>query len=122
MSDTFFTVPEGKVDRLAQLYAPVGTSGQGFFARATGEGLEPAAPMVSASYINGAPMESGGGGLVSTSRDYLRFAQMLLNGGELDGVRLLSPKTIDDRQPPRRYSYGLQSGWCWLRAGFQSCT
>jgi CubicO group peptidase (beta-lactamase class C family) len=38
---------------------------------------------------------SGGAGLVSTARDYARFAQMLLNGGELDGVRLLSPKTIE---------------------------
>ena len=37
---------------------------------------------------------SGGGGLVSTAADYLRFCQMLLNGGELDGVRLLAPKTI----------------------------
>lgn len=37
---------------------------------------------------------SGGGGMVSTMRDYLRFAQMLLNEGELDGVRLLSPKTL----------------------------
>jgi CubicO group peptidase (beta-lactamase class C family) len=39
-------------------------------------------------------LESGGGGLVSTAADYLRFAQMMLNGGELDGVRLLSPKTV----------------------------
>jgi CubicO group peptidase (beta-lactamase class C family) len=38
---------------------------------------------------------SGGGGLVSTADDYLRFTRMLLNGGELDGVRLLSPKTVD---------------------------
>ncbi|MDH3423985.1 MAG: beta-lactamase family protein, partial [Gemmatimonadota bacterium] len=38
---------------------------------------------------------SGGGGLVSTARDYSRFAQMLLNGGELDGYRILSPTTID---------------------------
>ena len=38
---------------------------------------------------------SGGGGMVSTAADYLRFAQMLLNGGELDGVRLLSRKTVD---------------------------
>ncbi|MCI5044208.1 MAG: beta-lactamase family protein [Aquisalinus sp.] len=38
---------------------------------------------------------SGGGGLVSTARDYMRFAQMLLNGGELDGVQLVSPATID---------------------------
>jgi CubicO group peptidase (beta-lactamase class C family) len=38
--------------------------------------------------------ESGGGGLVSTAADYARFLQMLLNGGELDGVRLLSPKSV----------------------------
>jgi len=38
--------------------------------------------------------QSGGGGLVSTAGDYLRFCQMLLNGGELDGVRLLSPKSV----------------------------
>ncbi|MEJ2082068.1 MAG: serine hydrolase [Acidobacteriota bacterium] len=37
---------------------------------------------------------SGGGGLVSTAADYLRFAQMLANGGELDGIRILGPKTI----------------------------
>jgi len=47
---------------------------------------------------------SGGGGAVSTAADYLRFAQMLLNGGELDGVRLLSPKTVAlmaaDHLPP----------------------
>ena len=41
------------------------------------------------------PRYSGGGGAVSTADDYLRFAQMLLNGGELDGVRILSPKTVD---------------------------
>jgi CubicO group peptidase (beta-lactamase class C family) len=38
---------------------------------------------------------SGGGGSVSTAMDYARFAQMLLNGGQLDGVRLLGPKTVD---------------------------
>jgi len=47
---------------------------------------------------------SGGGGLVSTASDYARFSQMLLNGGELDGVRLLSPKTVaymtSDQLPP----------------------
>jgi CubicO group peptidase (beta-lactamase class C family) len=47
---------------------------------------------------------SGGGGAVSTASDYLRFCQMLLNGGELDGVRLLAPKTIahmaSDHLPP----------------------
>jgi CubicO group peptidase (beta-lactamase class C family) len=47
---------------------------------------------------------SGGGGAVSTAADYLRFCQMLLNGGELDGVRLLAPKTVAhmaaDHLPP----------------------
>jgi CubicO group peptidase (beta-lactamase class C family) len=47
---------------------------------------------------------SGGGGAVSTAADYLRFCQMLLNGGELDGVRLLAPKTVahmaSDHLPP----------------------
>ena len=47
---------------------------------------------------------SGGGGLASTAADYLRFSQMLLNGGELDGARLLSPKTVahmaSDHLPP----------------------
>ncbi|HEV2334869.1 MAG TPA: serine hydrolase, partial [Stellaceae bacterium] len=52
---------------------------------------------------------SGGGGAVSTAADYLRFCQMLLNGGELDGVRLLAPKTIAhmtaDHLPPE-IAYG----------------
>lgn len=39
--------------------------------------------------------ESGGGGLLSTARDYARFMQMLMNRGELDGVRILSPMTVD---------------------------
>jgi CubicO group peptidase (beta-lactamase class C family) len=47
---------------------------------------------------------SGGGGLLSTAGDYARFCQMMLNGGELDGVRILSPKTValmtSDQLPP----------------------
>ena len=39
-------------------------------------------------------MASGGGGMVSTAQDYLRFARMLLNGGGLDGVRILAPATV----------------------------
>src|SRR5262249_60113208 len=48
--------------------------------------------------------QSGGGGLTSTASDYLRFCQTLLNGGELDGVRIVSPKTVahmaSDHLPP----------------------
>jgi CubicO group peptidase (beta-lactamase class C family) len=40
-------------------------------------------------------VESGGGGLVSTTSDYARFCQMLANGGELDGVRILSPASVE---------------------------
>jgi CubicO group peptidase (beta-lactamase class C family) len=50
------------------------------------------------------PWHSGGGGAVSTAADYLRFCQMLLNGGELDGTRILAPKTValmaSDHLPP----------------------
>ena len=55
---------------------------------------------------------SGGGGLLSTGMDYARFCQMLLNGGELDGVRLLSPKTIaimtSDQLPPGTLRSGFE--------------
>jgi CubicO group peptidase (beta-lactamase class C family) len=55
---------------------------------------------------------SGGGGLLSTGMDYARFCQMLLNGGELDGVRLLSPKTIaimtSDQLPPGALRSGFE--------------
>ena len=55
---------------------------------------------------------SGGGGMVSTAFDYVRFSQMLLNGGELDGTRLLSPKTIalmtSDHLPPD-INYSLET-------------
>ncbi|HXN52316.1 MAG TPA: serine hydrolase domain-containing protein [Candidatus Acidoferrum sp.] len=55
---------------------------------------------------------SGGGGLLSTASDYARFCQMLLNGGELNGVRLLSPKTLtvmtSDQLPPGIPRFGLE--------------
>ncbi|MEM7078950.1 MAG: serine hydrolase domain-containing protein [Pseudomonadota bacterium] len=95
MRDTGFVIPGPDVPRLAQMYAPKGVGGRGFFAQATGAGLEVAPAAASARYIDGGRFESGGGGLVSTARDYVRFAQMLLNGGELGGVRLLSPKTVE---------------------------
>ncbi|HSV03696.1 MAG TPA: serine hydrolase domain-containing protein [Phenylobacterium sp.] len=45
-------------------------------------------------YLKPPKLESGGGGLVSTTADYLRFTTMLVNGGELEGVRILAPKTV----------------------------
>ncbi len=84
MVDTGFWVPESKWDRIATLY-DAGPNGQ--IVRATDEAQE--------GYKKKPIFLSGAGGLAGTTTDYLRFAQMLLNGGELDGVRILSPKTVD---------------------------
>jgi CubicO group peptidase (beta-lactamase class C family) len=84
MEDTGFRVPPDKRDRFAQLYEP---DGEGGLRPMTG-------PLYHERFAPQALMESGGGGMVSTVGDYLRFSQMLLNGGELDGARILSPKTV----------------------------
>jgi CubicO group peptidase (beta-lactamase class C family) len=84
MKDTSFFVPGQKVNRLSAMY----------HVAETGSLTLLDAPSTS-PYLNPDSTASGGGGLVSTSRDYLRFAQMLLNGGELGGVRLLSRKTVE---------------------------
>jgi len=84
MEDTSFYVPEDKFDRFAALYHPGDTVGLTLLD----------APATS-PHLNPDITPSGGSGLVSTTSDYLRFAQMMLNGGELDGTRLLSRKTIE---------------------------
>lgn len=81
MVDTYFVLPEDKRSRLLPLYR----RSEGEWRRV--EGANHAGPEV--TYI------AGSGGLVSTAHDYLRWEQMLANGGELDGVRLLSPITVD---------------------------
>ncbi|HEX6535795.1 MAG TPA: serine hydrolase domain-containing protein [Gemmatimonadaceae bacterium] len=86
MTDTYFFLPPAKRARLAAVYAstsdstivraPEGARGQG-------------------SYVDGPRRSfSGGAGMLSTARDYARFLQMLLNGGTLDGVRILAPSTV----------------------------
>ena len=85
MKDTDFYVPPEKADRLAQVYG-YGEDGK-LIAQ---EGFDGAN-----NYLVNQAFESGGGGLVSTAMDYLRFSQMLLNGGELDGVRILAPLTVE---------------------------
>lgn len=79
MEDTGFHIPPGQTHRLAQP-----------FPRDPETGLDVTLIDVSAPPV----FESGGGGLVSTARDYARFLQMLLGGGQLDGVRLASAHTI----------------------------
>jgi CubicO group peptidase (beta-lactamase class C family) len=84
MQDTGYYVPEEKWDRLAALYAPD-----------TRDALKRSIGPAQDSYKKKPVLMMGGAGLVSTAMDYARFVQMLLNGGELDGVRILSPKTVD---------------------------
>ena len=86
MVDTGFYVPKEKLNRFAEFY----TYDKDGKLQAVGvkEGLNH-------DFAAKPALSSGGGGLVSTAADYMRFCQMLLNGGQLDGVRLLSPLTVE---------------------------
>lgn len=64
------------------------------YSRGPDRALRPATPLLGAQYLPTGRLLSGGGGLLSSPADYLRFAQMLLNGGELDGRRILSPASV----------------------------
>lgn len=89
MIDTHFFVPDMKVERLATVYS---ATSQKTITRAADGGVM----IGQGHYVDGPRRaESGGAGLVSTALDYARFLQMLLNGGELDGVRILSPKSVE---------------------------
>lgn len=83
MPDTGFSVPPEKVERLANVYGLEG--GQ----------LKLMETSAKSDFVNGPhKLMSGGAGMVSTAGDYTRFLQMLLNQGELDGVRILAPHTV----------------------------
>ena len=84
MKDTAFYVPAEKIERFAALY---GATTEG--------GMNLLDPPATSSYREMPAMPGGGGGLVSTARDYMRFALMLAGGGELDDHRLLSRKTVE---------------------------
>ena len=84
MHDTSFWVPKEKLSRLAAVYTPDETGVKAV-----------RLPSMEQSVLTKPTAFSGGGGLVSTAYDYWRFLQMLENGGELDGVRLISPTTLD---------------------------
>lgn len=84
MADTGFYVPADKVDRFAANHG-INDDGSLLVVDDPATGQFSKKP----SFL------SGGGGLVSTASDYVRFAQMLMNGGELDGVHLLGRKTVE---------------------------
>jgi CubicO group peptidase (beta-lactamase class C family) len=84
MVDTAFHVPDDKIDRFAACYV-----------RDAGKRLEPLDDPMESRYRQPPTLLSGGGGLVGTIGDYLRFGQMLLDGGVLDGARVLGRKTVE---------------------------
>jgi CubicO group peptidase (beta-lactamase class C family) len=85
MADTAFDVPAEKINRLAKLYE-----------HGPDKALRPVAKPPYGTYAEaGKGFPSGGGGLFSTANDYFRFGQMLLNGGTLDGKRIVGRKTIE---------------------------
>ena len=108
MTDTAFWVPPEKRGRMAKLYeAPL-------------EG-----PLTDVSLpLGDAPsaFEGGGGGLISTADDYLKFARMMLGGGEVDGVRLVTPQTIalmaENRLSDEQRGHGFMGLPFWLSQGF----
>ena len=89
MNDTAFEVPQEKQERFATLYGQTEE-----YSLAVLE-TPVASPFISPFAIKSVNLHSGGGGLVSTAGDYWRFAQMMLNGGELAGVRIIGRKTVE---------------------------
>jgi CubicO group peptidase (beta-lactamase class C family) len=84
MTDTAFYCPPEKLDRFCSCYQP----------EEGGKGLKLQDDAGKSTFAAPPALESGGGGLVSTAHDYMRFCRMMLNGGALDGARILSPKTV----------------------------
>ena len=82
MTDTFFTIPVDRIDRLTDAW------------RLEDDRLKLKDRGARSSWRRKLRFRSGGGGLISSTADYHRFARMLLRGGELDGARLLQPETV----------------------------
>jgi CubicO group peptidase (beta-lactamase class C family) len=94
MTDTYFIVPKEKRARLSALYS---IDADKKISRVGDKPVTHDAVTYSSNYStnDGSKYYSGGAGLASTTGDYFRFCQMMLNHGELDGVRLLKPETVD---------------------------
>ena len=106
MGDTAFHVPEGKLHRLASIHKH-DEDGRLIVVEEDKH--------IGAYAEKGRGVPSGGGGMFSTIGDYARFAQCLLNGGELDGVRILGRKTIElamqNSLPEGTYAFSPTQGW-----------
>ena len=94
MKDTGFFVPPDKARRLAACYSASPHGAMTFHAADRKGGLTLQDDPATSPFLSPPSLISGGGGLCSTSADYLTFCRALLNGGEFDGVRLVGPKTL----------------------------
>jgi CubicO group peptidase (beta-lactamase class C family) len=94
MKDTDFFVPADKAHRLAACYSADPQGGMTFHATDRKSSLTLQDDPAKSSFLTPPSFISGGGGLCATAGDYLTFCRALLHGGELDGVRLLGPKTL----------------------------
>lgn len=112
MVDTAFYVPKDKIDRFAAIYEynPLLRQLEVYGGRFLNVG----------DYLEAPAFESGGAGLVSTIEDYSRFAMMLLNGGTLNGVRILGHKTVEYMTKPQltpeqavSYNWDTQYGYSY---------
>jgi len=108
IEETFFRIPEKKVNRFAELYGK------------TEKGPLEIIDVAMGGDFFKVVRDSGGAGLISKAEDYFRFAQFFLNKGELNGVRLLSPKTVElmraNHLPPDILPINM--GDPWPRVGF----
>ncbi len=114
MKDAGFYVPADKRDRFSAVYT-TGPNGELVAAAASSSGR-------STDYAAQPTMPSGGGGMVSTAEDYYRFAQMLLQGGQLDGKRILAPATVklmtSNHVPAELLTGQFGIGYQTMRPGF----
>lgn len=116
MTDSGFYVPAEKADRFAANYGPDPETGMTLLD-------DPA----NSAFLKEPSLDSGGGGMVGTAADYLRFAQMLLNGGELDGVRVLSEEAVEEMTSnhlPQEWGeapLNLMAGLSFKGVGFGYC-
>jgi len=94
MNDTDFQVPAGKAHRLAACYSADPPGAVSFLAAERKGTLTLQDDPAKSSFLSPPSLISGGGGLCSTTADYLTFCRALINGGEVGGVRLLGPKTL----------------------------
>jgi CubicO group peptidase (beta-lactamase class C family) len=110
MTDTAFFTPPAKADRLATLY--FGSEG----------GLTATSNLLGPDHTSEPTLPLGGGGLISTAPDYARFAQMMLNHGELDGARIVSAEAVKqmmtNRLPDAMLEERFTAGHQKFRPGF----